>query len=106
MDLALVTQKLFPGENVSPDKSSYEAMVSTWRGSAKPPTLEECEAAWKQVQEEVPVEAKVREDVLKSGVTQETMIEALFRQVAYNDSTKLDEIKSIIAAAELKFPPK
>lgn len=63
------------------------------------------------VQKEVIVEEPVltrdelvEKEIVSKGVDLKSTIEALLRQVAFNDSTKLDQIKIIIAEAEQKFP--
>lgn len=43
MDLRLVVEDMFPGENVSPAFESYDLMASHWRGSRAVPTLKEIE---------------------------------------------------------------
>lgn len=44
MPLRDVVEKMFPGENVSPDFSSYQAMVAKWRGSKPAPSEAEIES--------------------------------------------------------------
>lgn len=85
MDLNLVIEKLFPGENVSPDMSSYGAMVINWRGSGTPPTLTECDDAW----------ALIEPDFLaKQKVNPQTKLDALWDKIANDDATKMDEVKA------------
>ncbi len=94
---------LKPLENVSPDLTTYETMVATWRGSLPIPTLKEVQDKWTEIEladQSRELERNVQEKVLKLGVTQPVMIEALFRAVKYNDTSNLDQIASIIEAAQ------
>jgi len=46
VNLVIALNKLRPGENVSPDMSDYDAMVTNWRGSGQPPSFQECVDAY------------------------------------------------------------
>ncbi len=57
--------------------------------------------------EPVPIrEDLIKQEVLKQGLTEPRMIEAMWRYLAYGDQSKIDELKQIIADAEKKFPEK
>lgn len=103
MDLIQVMARLRPNENVAPDLSTYAKMIAKWRGTGAPPSLKLCEDTWTQILSEIPIEAKVQEEVVKNGITQERMVEAMWRSIAYKDNTLLDELKQIITDAEVKL---
>jgi len=64
---------------------------ATWDGS-------------KWIEPEIPRDMLVQTEVVKQGVTNEMVIQALLRKVGYNDSALLDELLAIIAEAEKKIP--
>lgn len=89
-DLYLVMEKLLPNENVSPDMSSYQAMVDNWRGSVPPPTQKEVDDKWAEI------EPKLVKDELADSL--EAKVQAMWDKLAYAQDTKIDEIKDAEAS--------
>lgn len=93
MELSLAMQVLRPGENVSPDLSSYAAMVANWRGSGTPPTEAECLAAW-QTADAAAYEGKRRIEYTKQGVTIDAMIVALWEKIVENKPQAMNDLQT------------
>lgn len=99
MDLILVMDQLRPGENVSPDLSSYNAMIANWRGSGTPPTLQEVNAKWVQIEPDIlkgQEDVVVEKELVVAGADQKAMVDALWEKIMNADSTKADALKVII----------
>jgi len=106
MNLALTMAVLRPGENVSPDMSSYESMVAHWRGTGNPPTLQQCEAAWVTINANLYSEKRVAEypkiselaDALSKihGGGNQSIIDA--------GQAQLEEYSAACMAVKVKYP--
>lgn len=100
MDLALVMEQLRPGENVSPDMSSYEAMAANWRGSGAIPSKAECEAKWAEILLAKTDDEKIKEELFEQNVSLEDRVIALEKKIMENDSTEADAIQVIKEGAK------
>lgn len=95
MDLALVMSRLRPGENVSPDLSTYNEMVIHWRGQGVPPSLAEVEADWNLVKtevDEINYQIMISKKLLEAGVTSDAKIEALWEKTVKNSPEAADAL--------------
>lgn len=108
MDLVAVMNQLRPKENVSPDMSTYDAMVAHWRGSGIPPTLQEVNDTWnasvKAEFEATALDQKRAEKAREAGVDLNTKVEALWKAIATQDTTEVDRLKIILATVEATTP--
>lgn len=95
MDLSLVMEKLRPGENVSPDMSSYEAMAAKWRGTGSVPSKAECEAKWAEILSTKTEDEKIAEELFKQSISLEDRIVALEKKIMENNSIEADAIQAI-----------
>jgi hypothetical protein len=65
------------------------------------------EAKWdgsKWIEPVPPRDELVQSEVIKQGVNESMVIQALLRKVGYDDSTLLDQLLKTIAEAEQKYP--
>lgn len=98
MDLNLVMEVLRPKENVSPDMSSYDAMVAKWRGSGNPPSLQDVLTVQSQIDVEqaavkyTPVEVPRK---LTANISTVSMVEALWKFVVEVDPIEKNKIQAI-----------
>lgn len=103
MDLRLVVENMVPNENVSPDFSSYDAMVAMWRGSVPPPSLQEIEARAITLEKEM-FEEKRKERELQEGVTDKAKLEALWKKFMDGQAQEADDLKVVIDTIKTDIP--
>jgi len=96
-DLSMCMAILRPGENVSPDMSSYQAMADHWRGSGDCPALAEVEAAQVSVDTILAQEAKanaVKENISDLCLVSGTVFIALKDAGALDPSGFSQDVKN------------
>lgn len=106
MDLPLVMEVLAPNENVSPDLSSYESMIATWRGSGAAPSLEAVEAKWAEIkgtQDAIHIDQLRKLEYEKRGVSTDALAEATFAKLA-GDSLEFDRLQTIREQVKTDIP--
>lgn len=91
MDIQLCLIELGITENVSPDLSSYSAMVATWRGSMPAPTEAALEAVWPTVQANMQ-DQQIAHDLAETDRDMATVIE---------DALSVLESRNIMREADL-----
>lgn len=98
---------MFPGENVSPDLSSYEAMKSTWRGSQPCPTKAEVLAVANAVKSERDAVKYIqlrKQEYQKRGLNLDEVSEALIEAFVENRPEKLEAIQTIREEVKQLYP--
>jgi hypothetical protein len=91
MDFALIFEKLFPDENVSPCVAgSYGEIMSTWRGSRPIPSQAECQVVWDDILRSNPAlreQIKQQENRVLKSVSK--MLAPLMQEFQMSTSSKL-----------------
>lgn len=106
MDLPLVMEVLAPNENVSPDMSSYEAMIANWRGSSVAPSRESVEAKWDEIkgaQDAILIDQARKLEYEKLGASTDALAEAAFDKLA-GDSVEFDRLQAIREQVKTDIP--
>lgn len=107
MELVRIMSALRPAENVSPDLSSYETMVATWRGSGSPPTLQEVNAKGAEIQaadDAIQYLKDRKAEYAKQGLTIEAMVFAMWEKFQESDPKNADDLQVEKAAIDAQFP--
>lgn len=106
MDLRRTVESMYPGKNVAPDFSSYQAMIASWRIGLPPPPMDEIEVEWAKIQKadaEVAYIEERQKQIEKDGALLTDMVKALWDK-ANADEALFDKLNPIIQKANNDFP--
>jgi len=107
MELIRIMSALMPGQNVSPDLSTYDAMIAHWRGNGVPPTLAEVNAKGAELQAEddkIQYLKDRKADQEAQSITLESKMAALWSKIMDGDSSAADALKIELDKIKVKFP--
>lgn len=105
MDLRIVVEDMFPGENVAPDFSSFDIMTVKWRGSSPAPSFQEIEAHWVEMQKEASIIEQQQQDRMnEEGVSDKAKLDALWEKFQENKPEAADALQAKIDAIKVEIP--
>lgn len=101
MDYARILDRLFPGENVSPEVQSndYQRIIDTWRGQSVPPSLANCQATWTAIQAE---DAAAATPDARAGVAIDS-IDRLSFEVNFDQENRIRALEGKAAITRVQY---
>lgn len=106
MDLRRTVEEMVPGENVSPDFSTYQSMADHWRGSVPVPSEAAIATKWAEIEaldKETEHLENQRKEIQEAGIAAYDMARALWDKEK-GDSAEFDRIDVVVEKAKTDFP--